>query len=297
MTDVLTVGALGSMLLTRWKLIVAFVVLGVGAGVAYGMLAPATYTVQGRAVRHRDAGRQGRLLPGGPVRREAGRHLPRAAQRAGGARPHPHRARPRPAGIRPHPDADGDQPHRLLAGRGVGDGRHARARPAAGRHRGPVPRRLRRRPRGQRHQGRGRDDQDGRPRARAAVPVLPVADGARSPRRVGRRCPRGRRRPDRQRLEASPARWRQAARRRPSPPRPSPPGRRTPAPSGPVGHAPASGGAARGRAPGADSCCGPDRGRRRHGPGRTGAPPTASPGLPSPPRSTRNGPPSPAPPR
>jgi capsular polysaccharide biosynthesis protein len=44
MTDVLTVGALGSMLLTRWKLIVAFVVLGVGAGVAYGMLAPATYT-------------------------------------------------------------------------------------------------------------------------------------------------------------------------------------------------------------------------------------------------------------
>ena len=44
MTDVLTVGALGSMLLTRWKLIVAFVVLGVGAGVAYGMLAPASYT-------------------------------------------------------------------------------------------------------------------------------------------------------------------------------------------------------------------------------------------------------------
>ncbi|HYN65800.1 MAG TPA: Wzz/FepE/Etk N-terminal domain-containing protein [Ornithinibacter sp.] len=44
MTDVLTVGALGSMLLTRWKLIVAFVVLGVGAGMAYGMLSPASYT-------------------------------------------------------------------------------------------------------------------------------------------------------------------------------------------------------------------------------------------------------------
>ena len=44
MTDVLTVGALGSLLLTRWKLIVAFVVLGVGAGVTYGMLAPPTYT-------------------------------------------------------------------------------------------------------------------------------------------------------------------------------------------------------------------------------------------------------------
>ena len=46
MTDVLTVGALGSVLLTRWKMIVAFVVLGVGAGVAYGMLAPATYTAK-----------------------------------------------------------------------------------------------------------------------------------------------------------------------------------------------------------------------------------------------------------
>ncbi len=46
MTDVLTVGALGSMLLARWKLIAAFVVLGVGAGVAYGMLAPSTYTAK-----------------------------------------------------------------------------------------------------------------------------------------------------------------------------------------------------------------------------------------------------------
>lgn len=44
MTDVLTVGALGSVLLSRWKMLVVFVVLGMAAGVTYGMLAPATYT-------------------------------------------------------------------------------------------------------------------------------------------------------------------------------------------------------------------------------------------------------------
>jgi tyrosine-protein kinase len=44
MTDVLTVGALGSVLLARWKLIVTFVVTGLVAGATYGMLAPATYT-------------------------------------------------------------------------------------------------------------------------------------------------------------------------------------------------------------------------------------------------------------
>ena len=44
MTDVLTVGALGNVLLTRWKMLVAFVVLGVLAGIAYGMAAPSTYT-------------------------------------------------------------------------------------------------------------------------------------------------------------------------------------------------------------------------------------------------------------
>lgn len=43
MTDVLTVGALGSVLMSRWKMLVAFVVLGVGAGVVYGILAPARY--------------------------------------------------------------------------------------------------------------------------------------------------------------------------------------------------------------------------------------------------------------
>ena len=46
MTDVLTVGALGSLLLTRWKLIVTFVVLGAAAGVTYGVLAPAAYTAK-----------------------------------------------------------------------------------------------------------------------------------------------------------------------------------------------------------------------------------------------------------
>lgn len=44
MTDVLTVGALGSVLINRWRLVLASVALGVVAGVAYGMLAPATYT-------------------------------------------------------------------------------------------------------------------------------------------------------------------------------------------------------------------------------------------------------------
>ena len=44
MTDVLTVGALGNVLLTRWKMLVAFVVLGVLAGIAYGMASPSTYT-------------------------------------------------------------------------------------------------------------------------------------------------------------------------------------------------------------------------------------------------------------
>ncbi len=44
MTDVLTVGALGSVLLARWKLLVAFVLLGVAAGVSYGIFAPASYT-------------------------------------------------------------------------------------------------------------------------------------------------------------------------------------------------------------------------------------------------------------
>ena len=44
MTDVLTVGALGNVLLSRWKMLVAFVVLGVIAGIAYGMTAPSTYT-------------------------------------------------------------------------------------------------------------------------------------------------------------------------------------------------------------------------------------------------------------
>jgi capsular polysaccharide biosynthesis protein len=44
MTDVLTVGALGSVLLSRWKMLVIFVVAGMAVGVGYGMLAPATYT-------------------------------------------------------------------------------------------------------------------------------------------------------------------------------------------------------------------------------------------------------------
>ena len=46
MTDVLTVGALGNVLLSRWKMLVAFVVLGVVAGIAYGMTAPSTYTAK-----------------------------------------------------------------------------------------------------------------------------------------------------------------------------------------------------------------------------------------------------------
>lgn len=44
MTDVLTVGALGSVLLTRWKTIAMFVLMGLLGGVAYGLLAPASYT-------------------------------------------------------------------------------------------------------------------------------------------------------------------------------------------------------------------------------------------------------------
>ncbi len=46
MTDVLTVGALGNVLLSRWKMLVTFVVLGVVAGIAYGMTAPSTYTAK-----------------------------------------------------------------------------------------------------------------------------------------------------------------------------------------------------------------------------------------------------------
>lgn len=46
MTDVLTVSALGSLLLNRWKVLVAFVLIGAGAGVAYGLLAPASYTAR-----------------------------------------------------------------------------------------------------------------------------------------------------------------------------------------------------------------------------------------------------------
>jgi capsular polysaccharide biosynthesis protein len=44
MTDVLTVGALGSVLLARWRVLVAFVVVGVGLGTTYGLLAPDSYT-------------------------------------------------------------------------------------------------------------------------------------------------------------------------------------------------------------------------------------------------------------
>jgi capsular polysaccharide biosynthesis protein len=44
MTDVLTVGALGSVLLARWRVLVAFVVVGVGLGTTYGLLAADSYT-------------------------------------------------------------------------------------------------------------------------------------------------------------------------------------------------------------------------------------------------------------
>jgi succinoglycan biosynthesis transport protein ExoP len=44
MTDILTVGAVGAILMSRWRLLVAFVVLGVLTGLAYGVLAPAAYT-------------------------------------------------------------------------------------------------------------------------------------------------------------------------------------------------------------------------------------------------------------
>ena len=46
MTEVLTVGALGSTLLRRWKLIALFAVLGAVAGTAYGVVSPKEYTAK-----------------------------------------------------------------------------------------------------------------------------------------------------------------------------------------------------------------------------------------------------------
>ncbi|WP_377644490.1 YveK family protein [Oryzobacter terrae] len=46
MTEVLTVGALGSTLLRRWKLIALLAVLGAVAGTAYGVVSPKAYTAK-----------------------------------------------------------------------------------------------------------------------------------------------------------------------------------------------------------------------------------------------------------
>ncbi len=46
MTEVLTVGALGSTLMRRWKLITLFAVLGAVAGTAYGVVSPKAYTAK-----------------------------------------------------------------------------------------------------------------------------------------------------------------------------------------------------------------------------------------------------------
>ena len=46
MTEVLTVGALGSTLMRRWKLIAVLAVLGAVAGTAYGVVSPKAYTAE-----------------------------------------------------------------------------------------------------------------------------------------------------------------------------------------------------------------------------------------------------------
>ena len=189
MTDVLTVGVLGTILLTRWKLIVAFIVLGVGAGITYGILTPATYTskavlfviatpsekdgyYQSAQFAEKRAATYPSLRPlrrcsTAPAPPWASTSRPRRSSRCSRS---PTPPTPRWSRWRPRPAALGSR----------------RAR----RNRGPAPRRLRDRPREQRQLGRRSDDQAGRSRSRAPVRLVAVAEDARRARRVGRRRPR-----------------------------------------------------------------------------------------------------------